>query len=114
MTRDELLDKLNMLRFFNERAGRELWQDKPTTVQNKDIENADKALGEAIEMLTPKKPIRCGHLVWKYDTWCVLDEDEFWKCPSSEHHQSADVPLIFGQKYCHECAQKIDWDGIKE
>ena len=35
----ETLDKR---RFFNQRAGRELWNDKPTNVQNKDIESAER------------------------------------------------------------------------
>lgn len=48
---DKLIDGLAMLRFFNQRAGRELWQSKPKEVQDKDVENADKYLSEAIKAL---------------------------------------------------------------
>ena len=37
----EIIDKLHMLQFFNQRAGRELWQSKPKEVQDKDVENAE-------------------------------------------------------------------------
>lgn len=46
-----LIEKLEMLRFFNQRAGRELWQDKQKEVQDIDIENADEILSSAIEAL---------------------------------------------------------------
>ena len=84
MPRSELLDKLRMLRFFNCRGGRELWADKPEDVQNQDILNADKILGEAIEMLTPKKPFHddavgvpngcnsCGNLLLPEDNFCPI------------------------------------------
>lgn len=51
MTITEIIDKLHMLQFFNQRAGRELWQSKPKEVQDKDVENADKYLSAAIKAL---------------------------------------------------------------
>lgn len=51
MTITEIIDKLHMLQFFNQRAGREFWQSKPKEVQDKDVENADKYLSEAIKAL---------------------------------------------------------------
>lgn len=48
----ELIDKLRQLRFFNQRAGRELWGDKPREIQDKDIENADEILSMAISALS--------------------------------------------------------------
>lgn len=51
MTITEIIDKLHMLQFFNQRAGRGLWQSKPKEVQDKDVENADKYLSEAIKAL---------------------------------------------------------------
>ena len=33
MTITEIIDKLHMLQFFNQRARRELWQSKPKDVQ---------------------------------------------------------------------------------
>lgn len=51
----EALDKR---RFFNQRAGRELWNDKPKEIQNMDIENAEKdfdTLQELVDMVTSVK-----------------------------------------------------------
>ena len=48
---EKVINYLEQIRFFNQRAGRELWNDKPTDIQNKDIENTDKKLGEAIQTI---------------------------------------------------------------
>ena len=48
---EKVIDYLEQIRFFNQRAGRELWNDKPTDIQNKDIENTDKKLSEAIHTI---------------------------------------------------------------
>ena len=51
-TADEnIIDKLEMLRLFNQRVGRELWADKEKEVQDKDIENADRILNNAIDLI---------------------------------------------------------------
>ena len=44
---EKVIDYLEQIRFFNQRAGRELWNDKPTDIQNKDSEKTDKKLSEA-------------------------------------------------------------------
>lgn len=51
MTIEQVLDGLERLRFFNQRAGRELWADKPKDIQEEDIEKADKIYIEAIARL---------------------------------------------------------------
>ena len=48
----KLIDGLEMLRFFNQRAGRELWQTKPREIQNTDIKDADEILSKAISALS--------------------------------------------------------------
>ena len=48
---EKIIDYLKQIRFFNQRAGRELWNDKPTDIQNKDIENTDKKLSEVIQTI---------------------------------------------------------------
>lgn len=40
----EILDKMEM--FQGQRAGRELWADKPMEVQDKDIENFNRDIGK--------------------------------------------------------------------
>lgn len=42
------IDYLEQLIFFNQRAGRELWADKPREIQDKDIKNANDKLNEIL------------------------------------------------------------------
>ena len=51
MDRENVIDGLEMLRFFNQRAGRELWADKPHDIQETDIANADAIFADAIALL---------------------------------------------------------------
>lgn len=48
---EKVIDGLEQLKFFNQRGGRELWNNKPTSVQNEDINNAEKRLEEAIQTI---------------------------------------------------------------
>lgn len=48
---EELIEALERLKFFNQRAGRELWADKPREIQDKDIESAEKTIELAISAL---------------------------------------------------------------
>lgn len=61
----------------------------------------------ATKALVAKKPIRANRAVRKNGSICMLDENEFWKCPNN--HGAYDVPLKENQKFCHECGQAIDW-----
>ena len=54
---DKLIDGLAMLRFFNQRAGREVWQNKPKEVQDYDISTADEILSKAIQKLEETQPV---------------------------------------------------------
>jgi len=51
MNKQETIDGLEMLLFFNQRAGRELWQEKSKDVQDKDIAKAEEILQSAIAEL---------------------------------------------------------------
>lgn len=68
--REKVIDGLEMLRFFNQRAGRELWAGKPHDVQEQDISNADMIYESAIAMLKEQEAVepinsygtfRCGN-----------------------------------------------------
>lgn len=61
---------------------------------------------EALEKQAPKKPIRANHGRIINGIPIMLDEDEFWKCPSCLYY---DVMLKQNQSYCHKCGQAIDW-----
>lgn len=54
----EILDKWEF--FYGQRAGRELWADKPTDVQNEDIANFCRDLGLVREALERTRWIPCS------------------------------------------------------
>ena len=72
MTNEEIIDGLEMLLFFNQRAGRELWGDKSKDIQDKDIENADNILKHAITALKDSETMVskncCDQIRWERDT----------------------------------------------
>jgi hypothetical protein len=45
---EKIIDGLERIQFFNQRAGRELWNHKPSDIQDQDIALTDKTLTEAI------------------------------------------------------------------
>jgi hypothetical protein len=45
---EKIIDGLERIKFFNQRAGRELWNHKPSDIQDHDIALTDKTLTEAI------------------------------------------------------------------
>lgn len=49
VSNSRIIEGLEMLLFFNQRAGRELWANKPKEVQDADIEKADEILTLAIK-----------------------------------------------------------------
>ena len=51
MNKQEIIDGLEMLSFFNQRAGRELWNDKSKEIQDEDIAKAEEILQSAIKEL---------------------------------------------------------------
>ena len=57
MDREKVIDGLERLKFFNQRAGRELWADKPHDVQEKDIANADAVYADALALLEEQQEI---------------------------------------------------------
>ena len=57
MDREKVIDGLERLRFFNQRAGRELWQDKPHDIQEMDIANADAVYADALALLKEQEAV---------------------------------------------------------
>lgn len=52
---NKTIDGVERLQFFNQRAGRELWVDKPKDVQDKDIDSADAVFKDVLELLKEKQ-----------------------------------------------------------
>lgn len=82
--REKAIDGLEMLRFFNQRAGRELWADKPHDIQETDIANADAILADALELLKEQQELvrckDCKH--WNERIRCRKHKD--WFCADGE------------------------------
>lgn len=65
---NDILDKWEF--FYGQRAGRELWADKPTEVQNEDIANFCRDLGLVREALERTRWIPCSErLPENRDVW---------------------------------------------
>lgn len=58
---NECLNILDKMEFFNQRAGRELWLDKPKNIQDKDIENCNRDINTLKEYIL-KQIDRINHL----------------------------------------------------
>ena len=48
---DKIIDGIEMIEFFNQRAGRELWMDKPKDIQDADIQREQEILLAARDAL---------------------------------------------------------------
>lgn len=66
----EILDKMEF--FQGQRAGRELWADKPTEVQNEDISNFCRDLGLVREALERTRWIPCSERMPKNNTTVLV------------------------------------------
>lgn len=104
--REKVIDGLERLQFFNQRAGRELWADKPHDVQEKDIANADAVYDGALALLKEHDPVkprvssveqRCGNCNkviemdgWKVCPWCGkrIDWEGWWKKNGTRNQDS--------------------------
>ena len=89
MDREKVIDGLERLQFFNQRAGRELWADKPHDVQEKDIANADVVYADALTLLKEQE----AH-------WVKKSGDALYcsRCNS---------PSINKHPYCCGCGSKM-------
>jgi len=48
---DKIIDGIEMIEFFNQRAGRELWMDKPKDIQEEDLKKENEILNAARDAL---------------------------------------------------------------
>lgn len=62
-----------------------------------------------VQRTTPVAPRKANYAVEINGYLTMLDENEFFKCPSCRFQ---DTKLRSGQKYCHECGQRLDWSDI--
>lgn len=103
--REKVIDGLERLRFFNQRAGRELWSDKPHDVQEEDIANADAVYADALALLKEQEGIVP-----------FIDIDEA-KCPDCKvkltRQELIGDDVLFEDffDYCPHCGKPVLWEG---
>lgn len=111
---DKLIDGLAMLRFFNQRAGRELWQNKPKEVQDYDISTADEILSKAIQKLEETQPV--VHAEWigftrsvfrgcDYIGEPIFRDTTVWKCSHCGRN------TVVRDNFCPNCGARMDGDA---
>lgn len=93
---EKIIDGLEMLDFFNQRAGRKLWQLKSKEVQDMDIEDAYRILREAIQTIKESNPV--VHARWE------ISSDGYYpyckKCNARPENGKM-------TKYCPHCGTKL-------
>lgn len=91
--KSEILDTLDKMQFFlGQRAGRELWNDKPEDVQEKDLENFNRDIEKIKEYLWNVKPVKRGE-------WIAQDEGlTKFMCSACKGRNHCGH-----EKFCHEC-----------
>ena len=96
MDREKVIDGLEMLRFFNQRAGRELWADKPHDVQETDIANADAIYAHALSLLKEQEAVEPQ-----------LSISGMWyECPICHRHLTKN-----SDNYCARCGRWLKWNA---
>lgn len=99
---EKVIDGLQRLQFFNQRAGRELWADKPKKVQEQDIANADKVYSDALELLKEQTGTGC---------WEWIEEDKY-RCSECNNTTYVDECMEEPQYlFCPYCGKKMTWAG---
>lgn len=95
---ETIIDHLERILFFNQRAGRELWFDKSKEVQDRDIVNAERHLQEAIDYIRANQQ---KHGKWEHDrcTECGKSLDDLF---SGEFYYDEEE-----LKFCPNCGAKM-------
>ena len=102
-------DILNKWQFFyGQRAGRELWADKPKEVQNQDIADFNRDI-EIVRAALNAEPVRHGE-------WVLGDVEPGYFTPGGNRPWICSecgqvVSWMLGkpnEKYCHNCGCKMD------
>lgn len=97
ISKEEALELLDKMLFFNQRAGRELWMRKPKDVQDEDIENKK----HDIELL--KQYINSPTGNWIYHNRFQFGKS-YYECPVCHTTQDGS----HGSSYCPECGARLD------
>mgnify|MGYP003291609213 CR=1 FL=1 len=109
--KSEILDTLDKMQFFlGQRAGRELWNDKPEDIQEKDLENFNRDIQKIKEYLFNVKPVERGE--WKeysYNQYMGLDDLGEPKFRESIGYRctKCDLNSIIKHSFCPRCGRDM-------
>ena len=109
--KSEILDTLDKMQFFlGQRAGRELWNDKPEDIQEKDLENFNRDIQKIKEYLFNSKPVERGE--WKeysYNQYMGLDDLGEPKFRESIGYRctKCDLNSIIKHSFCPRCGRDM-------
>ena len=112
---EKVIDGLEMLRFFNQRAGRELWTDKSHDIQETDIANADAIYADAIALLKEQDATIKAQQFVLNNVCEKLKERKIAMKPKNIDKVGGNCPvcglrMARDHKYCYQCGQEMDWE----
>ena len=115
MDMEKVIDRLEMLRFFNQRAGRELWADKPHDVQETDIANADEIFAHVLALLKKQETTIKAQQFVLNNACEKLKKQKIAMKPKNIDKVGGNCPvcglrMARSHKYCYQCGQKMNWD----
>ena len=97
---DKIIDGIEMIQFFNQRAGRELWMDKPKDIQEKDMKRAQEILLAARDAL----------LICSYCDEEVIEQAEQRRAAAQKRYDDDELEL----KYTISSIKMYDIDTNEE
>lgn len=115
--REALLEKVTDILgkwdfFYGQRAGRELWADKPREVQDKDIADFCRDLAVVRSALPAADVAPVVHGRWEYHD-CVCTGDGLiavYACSACQGCIDEEAfDQLHAQNYCPNCGAKMEW-----
>ena len=98
--KEQAMDILDKWEFFlGQRAGRELWGDKPKEVQDEDIADFCRDIEivrKSIETSPSVDAVEVVHGEWKWN-------GKHWECSNCRHDRLHDLVLGLDAAYCPYC-----------
>ena len=101
--------------FYGQRAGRELWAEKPREVQEKDIADFCRDISVVRSAIVNAVEVVHGRwLDWHGNPTQPNMFYRWWKCSECGHQYAFDEAVkrnYFASSYCPNCGAKMDGDA---